>query len=75
MCQLAQVVTTLGALHGSAAATDNVVIKGVPHAARQVGRFRWRAPRPAPCWSGVRDALWLGLLRIAAAKASAGYGA
>lgn len=30
--------------------------RGVPFAAPPVGALRWRAPEPAACWSGVRDA-------------------
>jgi len=30
---------------------------GLPYAAPPVGELRWRAPRPAPKWTGVREAL------------------
>jgi para-nitrobenzyl esterase len=32
------------------------VFKGIPYAAPPVGDLRWRAPRPAANWSGVREA-------------------
>lgn len=34
--------------------------KGVPFAAPPVGDLRWRAPQPAPRWTGVRDAVEYG---------------
>ena len=33
------------------------VFRGIPYAASAAGEGRWRAPRPAAPWSGVRDAL------------------
>jgi para-nitrobenzyl esterase len=30
--------------------------RGLPYAAAPIGRLRWRAPRPATDWNGVRDA-------------------
>ena len=48
-----------GTLRG--AESDGVVsLKGVPYAAPPVGALRWMAPRPAPPWSGTRDALEFG---------------
>lgn len=32
------------------------VYRGIPYAAPPVGDSRWRAPRPAPKWSGIRAA-------------------
>ena len=44
-----------GQLQGTVA--DGVMVfKAVPFAAAPVGDLRWRAPRPAPKWSGVRPA-------------------
>lgn len=31
------------------------VFRAVPFAAAPVGELRWRAPRPAPLWDGVRE--------------------
>lgn len=34
--------------------------RGIPYAAPPVGGLRWRAPRRAPAWAGVREALRYG---------------
>jgi para-nitrobenzyl esterase len=50
-----QVTIPQGALAGT---TDGgvSVFKNIPFAAPPIGALRWRAPQPAPNWSGVRDA-------------------
>ncbi|MDJ0921392.1 MAG: carboxylesterase family protein [Henriciella sp.] len=45
-----------GALQGFHADTGARVWRGVPFAADTTGENRWRAPRPAPAWDGVRVA-------------------
>ena len=49
------VATDKGAVRGSTDA-DGRTFRRIPYAAPPVGDLRWRAPRPAPAWSGVRDA-------------------
>ncbi|HMN46380.1 MAG TPA: carboxylesterase family protein [Povalibacter sp.] len=44
-----------GAVQG-AVVDDVVVYRGIPFAAAPVGDLRWRAPQPAPSWSGVLQA-------------------
>ena len=36
---------------------DALIFMGVPFAAPPTGDLRWRGPRPAEPWKGVRDAL------------------
>lgn len=48
-----------GALAGSA--VDGIsVFRGIPYAAPPVGDLRWRAPRAAATWPGLRDATRFG---------------
>lgn len=49
------VVTDRGAVRGVTLGGVRS-FRGVPYAAPPVGDRRWRAPEPAACWSGVRDA-------------------
>ena len=52
-----QVKIETGILEGTANADHSVrMFKGVPFAAPPVGDLRWKAPQPAPKWSGVRQA-------------------
>ena len=52
----APVVTTdNGAVRG-ATVPGGYAFRGLPYAAAPTGNLRWRAPRPAPDWDGVRDA-------------------
>jgi para-nitrobenzyl esterase len=44
-----------GAVRGAATGTADEFL-GIPYAAAPIGPLRWRPPRPAAHWSGVRDA-------------------
>ncbi|MGW0710313.1 carboxylesterase/lipase family protein [Streptomyces sp. NPDC002643] len=49
--------TRSGLVTGVPAALDGITVyKGIPYAASTAGENRWRAPRPAPSWKGVRAA-------------------
>jgi para-nitrobenzyl esterase len=53
-----QIRTSNGVLEGVVSADGEVrSFKGIPYAAPPVGPLRWKAPQPAPSWSGVREAI------------------
>ena len=57
----AQVKTASGTVRGASSADGRIQIyKGIPYAAPPVGELRWKAPRPAAAWEGVRDATEFG---------------
>src|SRR5271170_646652 len=45
-----------GELEGEVSTMGPLAFKGIPYAAPPVGALRWREPKPAAEWSGVRDA-------------------
>ncbi|MFI9207978.1 carboxylesterase/lipase family protein [Streptomyces sp. NPDC053253] len=47
--------TSNGAVRGFRASPEVVAVLGIPYAAPPFGAHRFREPRPAPAWSGVRD--------------------
>jgi len=50
-----QVQTANGILEGVVSPDGKVrTFKGIPYAAPPVGPLRWKAPQPAPSWTGVR---------------------
>ena len=52
----APVSTVSGQVRGITEANGTCAWKGIPFAAPPVGDLRWKAPLPAPAWSGVREA-------------------
>jgi para-nitrobenzyl esterase len=58
---MAQVKTTGGLVQGKTSADGKVrSFLGIPYAGAPVGEFRWKAPRPAAPWQGVREATAIG---------------
>src|SRR5271165_2144965 len=49
-----------GELAGEVSEIGPLVFKGIPFAAPPVGDLRWREPKPASGWTGVRDATKFG---------------
>ena len=57
----ARVTVEGGALAGRVDSASRVLVfEGIPYAAPPVGELRWRAPKAAPSWKGVRQASQLG---------------
>ena len=57
----AQVTTSAGVVRGTTVADGRIrVFKGIPYAGPPVGEFRWKEPRPATAWTGVREATEFG---------------
>ena len=53
-----QVRTANGVLEGVVSPDGKVrTFKGIPYAAPPIDSLRWRAPQPAPSWTGVRKAV------------------
>jgi para-nitrobenzyl esterase len=50
------VVRTLDGLVHDMVTDDHFVFQGIPYARPPIGDLRWRVPRPARPWQGVRDA-------------------
>jgi para-nitrobenzyl esterase len=56
----APLVTTSGGVVRGVAVAGGYAFRGLPYAAAPTGQLRWRAPRPAADWIGVRDATSFG---------------
>ena len=50
-------VLPAGEVVGTTSERGAHVWRGLPFAEPPVGELRWKAPRPAPAWEGVREAL------------------
>ncbi|HZX08416.1 carboxylesterase/lipase family protein [Kribbella sp.] len=50
------VVATGNGIVRGVAVDGTAAFRGIPYAAAPTGELRWRAPRPAASWPGVRDA-------------------
>ncbi|GGK18763.1 carboxylic ester hydrolase [Streptomyces camponoticapitis] len=52
--------TVNGQVRGRRTASDVVAVLGIPYAAPPFGADRFKAPRPAPAWQGVRECVAFG---------------
>jgi carboxylesterase type B len=55
-----EVKVAQGRMSGESGSDGVRIFRGIPYAAPPVGGLRWREPRPAARWSGVRDATKFG---------------
>jgi para-nitrobenzyl esterase len=54
------VATAAGQVRGTTDTENTCVWRGIPYAAPPIGELRWKAPRPAAKFSGVREAVKFG---------------